>query len=234
MNLMVWGISFQSTPIGLRERLALDGPKQIAAATELAARFECESAILNTCNRVEIYLATADNKTLPDAAEITEFLCGFHNIPADVILPQLVCKAQTDGVRHLFRVASSLDSLIVGEAQIAGQVKARKEAQSQLAFFGLGPNDVEGVEQLLDREQALLIPTTSDQFHHDEAGNLWKDHRSGHPLNCGRISPLQVDENIGIDEHHSPRIWTCSRNRRASAWLSTMSVREPNTPFASQ
>ena len=136
MNLLVAGISLQSTPIEVRERLALDGVRQTAAATELAARFECESAILNTCNRVEIYLATADHKALPNGAALAEFLSGFHDVPVNVFLPQLICKAQTDGVRHLFRVTSSLDSLIVGEGQIAGQVKEAFESALNVGTTG--------------------------------------------------------------------------------------------------
>ena len=132
MNLLLVGGNFRTMPIELREKLAFDGPKLPAALAELSARFGCEAAIVSTCNRVEIYMARAGASIAPDADLIAEFLAEFQKLPYDQIRPSLYALANQDAVHHLFRVASSLDSLIVGEGQIAGQVRKAYEA-AQLA-----------------------------------------------------------------------------------------------------
>jgi glutamyl-tRNA reductase len=78
MNLLVVGGSFKTIPIELREKLAFDGPKLPAALTELATRFGCESTIVSTCNRVEIYVARMGSTIAPSADLIAEFLAQFH------------------------------------------------------------------------------------------------------------------------------------------------------------
>ncbi len=136
MKLAVVGCSFRQTPVALRERLAFDPAGLARALDELGARFGCEAVILSTCNRVELYLARADAPLIPDAALIAEFLGECHRLPAAAILPHLYERQDTEAVRHLFRVAASLDSLIVGEAQIAGQVKRAFELAEERAAVG--------------------------------------------------------------------------------------------------
>jgi glutamyl-tRNA reductase len=137
MNLLLVGGSHKTLPIELREKLAFDGPKLPAALSELAARYGCESAILSTCNRVEITVARAGEESAPDADLVAEFIAQFHNIPCAQIRPSLYAKKNEDAVAHLFRVASSLDSLIVGEGQIAGQVKQAYEAAQAAGTAGV-------------------------------------------------------------------------------------------------
>ncbi len=136
MNLRLVGCSYRTAPIALRERLAFDGPKLGAALTEIEARYACETVILSTCNRVELYLARADAGG-PDGEVVAEFLAGFHGLPTTEVRPGLYLAEATGAVRHLFRVTSSLDSLVVGEGQIAGQVKRAYEAA--LAAGTAGP-----------------------------------------------------------------------------------------------
>src|SRR5207302_11316098 len=119
MNLLLVGASFQTTPIDLRERLAFDGSKLPAALAEIYGRYGFEVVILSTCNRVEIYTARAGAALPPDADLLTEFLAEFHQIPLQELRPHLYDQVNADAVRHLFRVVASLDSLIVGEGQIA-------------------------------------------------------------------------------------------------------------------
>src|SRR5438270_304289 len=83
------------------------------------ARHDCESVILSTCNRVELYISHETGPLEPD--DVVRFLSDFHGVPADEIAPHLYVHRQTDAVCHLFRVTASLDSMIVGEAQISGQ-----------------------------------------------------------------------------------------------------------------
>jgi glutamyl-tRNA reductase len=124
--------------VDLREKLAFTPQTQAAAAGELAARFGCEVAILSTCNRVEVYAAKpADDRPWGfDAALAAEFLGETHRVPADRVRPLLYAHADAAAVNHLCRVAASLDSLIVGEGQIAGQVKRAFELARTLGTTG--------------------------------------------------------------------------------------------------
>jgi glutamyl-tRNA reductase len=131
VNLLLVGCNYKTAPIALREQLALDGPKLAAALHELEARYAVEAAILSTCNRVELYLARADDTPVahapgsggPDGELIAEFLAQFHGLPAAVVRPCLYVQHGIDAVRQVFRVTCSLDSLVIGEGQIVGQVK---------------------------------------------------------------------------------------------------------------
>jgi glutamyl-tRNA reductase len=127
MMLVVVGCSFRNTPVGLRERLAFGGDALPRALDELTVRYGCEAVILNTCNRVELYLARPAPAVPIDAELIAEFLGETHRVSVAEIRPHLYEHQGGESVRHLFRVASSLDSLIVGEGQIAGQVKKAYE-----------------------------------------------------------------------------------------------------------
>jgi glutamyl-tRNA reductase len=136
MNLVAVGVSFRSADVAQRERLGFDDSKRDLAATELAARYGCEAAVLSTCNRVELYLAKPAGEVLPDGGLLAEFLAEVHNVDSASVRPHLVQRRDADGVRHLLRVAASLDSLIVGEAQIVGQVKAAFEAARNVGTSG--------------------------------------------------------------------------------------------------
>ena len=136
MNLLVVGASVHKTPIGLRERLAFDGPKLTAALAEINGRYGLEVVILSTCNRVEIYAARAAAAAAPDAELLKEFLAEFHQIPLQELRGHLYDRVDAAAVKHLFRVAASLDSLVVGEGQIAGQVRRAYEAAREQATAG--------------------------------------------------------------------------------------------------
>jgi glutamyl-tRNA reductase len=131
MILLAIGCSYKTTPIEVRERLAFKEEQLERAHTELCAGFQCEAVILSTCNRVELYVGgvldgTESSREL-DAEAIAEFFAEFHNLPPAAVRPHLYVHHQTEAVRHLFRVAGSLDSMIVGEGQIAGQIKQAYE-----------------------------------------------------------------------------------------------------------
>lgn len=137
MNLSAIGCSFRTTPVALRERLAFPEPIQRHALTELHARYGCEAVLLSTCNRVELYLARPGSDLAPlDADLVAEFLGECHKLPSGDIRPHLYAHTDADAVRHLFRVAASLESLVVGEGQIAGQVKRAYEFASALKTVG--------------------------------------------------------------------------------------------------
>jgi glutamyl-tRNA reductase len=92
--------------------------------------------ILSTCNRVELYLARADAQVAPDVDLIAEFLAEFHKLPVTAVRNHLYHHHGVDAVRHLFRVTASLDSMLVGEGQIAGQVKRAYEQAHVLEATG--------------------------------------------------------------------------------------------------
>jgi glutamyl-tRNA reductase len=136
MMLAVIGCSFRNAPVDVREHLAFDPARLARALDELSVRYGCEAAILSTCNRVELYLARPEAALLPDADLIAEFLAEVHRLPAAEIRRHLYEHRGPEAVGHLFRVASSLDSLIVGEAQIAGQVKRAYDLAQERATAG--------------------------------------------------------------------------------------------------
>ena len=136
MNLRAIGCNVATAPVELREKLAFDDATLRAALAELTARYGVEAAILGTCNRVELYLARPETGAPVHAPLVAEFLAETHGIRPDSIQPHLYEHADADAVRHLFRVASGLDSVVIGEDQIAGQVKEAFEASQKVEASG--------------------------------------------------------------------------------------------------
>jgi len=123
MKVVVLGLNHKTAPVDIREKLAFDTAETSRALFELKKRFgQAEFVILSTCNRVELYCAGKHCQGA-DTAKLAEFLSEFHNIELDKFHQFLYTYEDEDAVRHLLTVASSLDSLVVGEAQIIGQVK---------------------------------------------------------------------------------------------------------------
>jgi glutamyl-tRNA reductase len=136
VNLRAIGCNVQSASVELREQLAFDEPKLIRALAELPARYGAEAVILGTCNRVELYLARPEEDAPVHSPLIAEFLSEMHGVPVEAIRTHLYEHADADAVRHLFRVASGLDSVVLGETQIAGQVKEALEAAQKAEAVG--------------------------------------------------------------------------------------------------
>lgn len=125
MNVQVVYCTHQTTPLALRERLAFASVEQLTRAYEtLRTTFpQSEHVVLSTCNRVEIY--AAQNETSPPLTQdqVAEFLSRFHGVPQNDLGGALLWQKGPEAVRHLFEVASSLDSMVLGEPQIVSQVK---------------------------------------------------------------------------------------------------------------
>ena len=123
MNLLLVGCSHHRTPLAVRERLAFDEAQTVSALSALRRRWpETEAVLLSTCNRVELYLG-GERASMPSAEEVGAFLAQFHGLDPALIQPYLYVYEDEEVVRHLFQVASGLDSMVLGEAQILGQVK---------------------------------------------------------------------------------------------------------------
>jgi glutamyl-tRNA reductase len=122
MNLLLFGVSHRTAPVELREKLDFSSGDIGAAVQELATRASVpECVVLSTCNRSEIYVATSDPQQT--RSDVIEFLGDFHRLGRDAFVPHLFTLEGPDAVAHLFRVAGGLDSVVVGEPQILGQVK---------------------------------------------------------------------------------------------------------------
>jgi len=123
MKIVVLGLNHKTAPVEIREKLAFDPTETTRALLELKKKYgQAEFVLLSTCNRVELYCAGKHCQGA-DPAKLSEFLSEFHNIELDKFHKFLYEYENEDAVRHLLTVASSLDSLVVGEAQIRGQVK---------------------------------------------------------------------------------------------------------------
>jgi glutamyl-tRNA reductase len=135
MQILLVGVSHRTAPIELRERLDFSARGVDRALTALSATgAQHEAAIVSTCNRVELYVGCDD----PDRARaaIQQFLSEFHGIAGDQLAPHIYAKTGPDAVAHLFRVAAGLDSLVMGEPQILGQVKDAFGVAAQLGATG--------------------------------------------------------------------------------------------------
>src|SRR5262245_54288421 len=118
MQLALVGLSHKTAPVEIRERLAFNSEALQSALASLIVRQNItEAMILSTCNRVEVVAESSDDRL------IREFLCEFHQISPDAVSKHLYSFRNADAIRHVFRVAASLDSMIIGEPQILGQVK---------------------------------------------------------------------------------------------------------------
>lgn len=121
MALVVVGLNHATAPVAVRERLAFSEASLEEALTHFRPPEVQELVVLSTCNRVEIYMHTGDVQA--SIASCTAFLAVSHALTPAQFVPHLYHFSDLEAVRHLFRVAASLDSLVVGEPQILGQVK---------------------------------------------------------------------------------------------------------------
>jgi glutamyl-tRNA reductase len=122
MHVFLLGVSHQTAPIDVREQLDFSSRDVGAAVEALAAKYSAgEAVVLSTCNRSEIYVASEDPVRARE--ELVDFLGSYHGLPPQAFEGHVFAHADEEATRHLFRVAAGLDSLVVGEPQILGQVK---------------------------------------------------------------------------------------------------------------
>lgn len=125
-NLLVLGVSHKTAPVALRERLSLPKGRSASLLADLVARGEISEAVaVSTCNRTELYLVATDVVAAENTA-LGALTCEADIRPTE-LLGRIYARRGTDAIRHLFSVAAGLESMIVGEAEIQGQIKAAYE-----------------------------------------------------------------------------------------------------------
>ncbi len=196
MKLLITGVNHRTAPVDVRERLSFDHDRLAIALREIKTLGGVhEGMILSTCNRVEVTLAT-DDSTQTDGL-VASFLTRTQQVESAWLEPHLYHFQDEEAIRHLFRVASSLDSMVVGEPQILGQLKAAyAEAKAHGAITGF-------LEAVLTRsfsvakrvrtetaigESAVSISYTAVELARQIFGRL--DKKSVMILGAGKMSEL--------------------------------------------
>jgi len=129
MSLYALGLNHHTAPLAVRERVVFHVERLREALTELRSAFSAEAAILSTCNRTELYVA--GDRSGDGTPHLTHWLARYHRLEPGELAPYLYELPREQAVRHAFRVASGLDSMVLGEPQILGQMKdAARAAQS--------------------------------------------------------------------------------------------------------
>src|SRR5687768_2215659 len=137
MKLQMVGCSHHTASLEIRERLAFNKLQASLALQKLREKFPAaEAVLLSTCNRVELYVASEQPGECPSHHDMVSFLAEFHGLDPVEVFNDLFERTGEDFVRHLFTVAASLDSMVVGEAQILAQVKQAYELATASSTVG--------------------------------------------------------------------------------------------------
>ncbi len=136
MEIIVIGLNHKTAPINIRERLAFQDSEIEEALRRIRSIPSIrETMILSTCNRVEIYATSKDIEKA--VQELKQFLSEIHRFPLERFERNLYLLIGEEAVRHIFRVASSLDSMVVGEPQILGQIKEAYQRANESKASGV-------------------------------------------------------------------------------------------------
>ncbi|MFP4055690.1 MAG: glutamyl-tRNA reductase [Candidatus Brocadiia bacterium] len=134
MNIRVAGLNHRTAPVKVRESLAFPRHRVPEALSALRAEDDVEEAVvLSTCNRVEVYACGLEG---PGEGALRDFLASFHGVWPETLESHLYEHEGAQAVAHLFRVASGLDSMVVGEAQVTGQVREAYRVASEAGAAG--------------------------------------------------------------------------------------------------
>ncbi len=130
MQLYTIGVNHTTAPIEIRENVAFSADNMREALCDLTIKNAMEAAILSTCNRTEIYVQSSE------AQPIISWLADYHRLDLNHIQPYTYTLANQEAVKHAFRVASGLDSMVLGEAQILGQFKQSVKIAQEAGTLG--------------------------------------------------------------------------------------------------
>ena len=133
MTLFAFGINHKTAPVEIREKVAFAPEKLSEALQQLTHTADIhEAAIVSTCNRTELYVGGDSD----DGNVITEWFSQYHHLSSDDVAPYIYTHTGNDAVQHILRVASGLDSLVLGEPQILGQIKDAYATASEAGTIG--------------------------------------------------------------------------------------------------
>lgn len=130
------GLSHRTAPVDLRERLAWPAGEVPAILKRIEAELGCEAVLLSTCNRLELYLAARPTSEPPPMPDVLDLLAAARGLSESPPRHCWYTRDALEALRHLFRVSASLDSMVLGEAQIAGQVLAAYEMAASAGTVG--------------------------------------------------------------------------------------------------
>ncbi len=141
MDLVLVGVSHKTAPVEVRERIAFDDRALPEALATMLGQLSCKEAfILSTCNRVELIVRPEDGCLNPQP--LKDFLHSYHGLEPPCLEPFIYSYTKQDTVKHVFRVASSLDSMVIGESQILGQMKKAYSVAAKQGSAGLLINNL--------------------------------------------------------------------------------------------
>ncbi|MGW0189580.1 glutamyl-tRNA reductase [Streptomyces sp. NPDC003362] len=199
MSLLVVGLSHRSAPVSVLERAALNADAQIKLAQDtVAAEPATEAAVLATCNRIELY-ADVD-KFHAGVAELSTLLAQHSGVGLDELTPYLYVHYEDRAVHHLFSVACGLDSMVVGEGQILGQIKDSLARAQELHTAGRLINDLfqqalrvgkrAHSETGIDRAGQSLVTFGLEQLAVDTPVEDWARGKKALVIGAGSMSSL--------------------------------------------
>jgi glutamyl-tRNA reductase len=181
MSLYALGVNHSTAPLDVREMIAFQTDKLGVALRELIGSPKVkEAAILSTCNRTEVYFHGAE------PAPVMEWLEGFHRLPKASLAPYLYTLPQDKAVLHAFRVASGLDSMLLGEPQILGQMKQAAKSAEAAGSLGL----------VLNRLFQRTFAVAKDVRTHTDIGSASISIAAAAVRLAERIFPSLADERV--------------------------------------
>ncbi|WP_405860835.1 glutamyl-tRNA reductase [Streptomyces sp. NBC_01515] len=199
MSLLVVGLSHRSAPVSLLERATLNADAQVKLLQDtVAAEPAAEAAVLATCNRIELY-ADVD-KFHAGVAELSTLLAQHSGVGLDELTPYLYVHYEDRAVHHLFSVACGLDSMVVGEGQILGQIKDSLATAQELHSAGRLLNELfqqalrvgkrAHSETGIDRAGQSLVTFGLQQLSSGTAVEAWAKGKRALVIGAGSMSSL--------------------------------------------
>ncbi|MFF7885917.1 glutamyl-tRNA reductase [Streptomyces sp. NPDC007896] len=199
MSLLVVGLSHRSAPVSVLERATLNADAQIKLLQDtVAAEPAAEATLLATCNRIELY-ADVD-KFHAGVAELSTLLAQHSGVGLDELTPHLYVHYEDRAVHHLFSVACGLDSMVVGEGQILGQIKDALATAQELHSAGRLLNDLfqqslrvgkrAHSETGIDRAGQSLVTFGLQQLSAGTAVDAWAKGKKALVIGAGSMSSL--------------------------------------------
>ncbi|MFI2370395.1 glutamyl-tRNA reductase [Streptomyces sp. NPDC018833] len=244
MSLLVVGLSHRSAPVSVLERASLPIDAQIKLLHDtLAAEPATEAAVLATCNRIELY-ADVD-KFHAGVAELSTLLAQHSGVGLEELTPYLYVHYEDRAVHHLFSVACGLDSMVVGEGQILGQIKDALARGQELHTAGRLINDLfqqalrvgkrAHSETGIDRAGQSLVTFGLEQLAAGEPVEAWAADKRALVIGAGSMSSLAATTlaRLGVRELVIANRTTERAERLAAALSESGGVRAHAVPMAS-